>query len=203
MKTFSIVSACISLVAIATPASLAQGFYVDGGYSKLSLDLEVEDSFAFDFDLAAIGGHFGYDFSPYFAVEAEGLYGLSDDSAGAFALDGELVHENDMLDDVTYYEIDLSVELKYLVGAFAKANWPVTEQFTIFGRAGYAGGEIEGTISDGTDSETVSDTGKGFAYGLGLSVDLNENVFIRGDYTIYDIEDAETDAFMIGAGIRF
>ena len=49
----------------------------------------------------------------------------------------------------------------------------------------------------------LADTGDGPAYGIGLMADLEKNFFIRGDFTLYDIEGAESEAVMLGAGLRF
>ena len=183
-------------VAGAIPTAFAQGFYADGGYASVSLDYDFEDEdFAesFDFDFGAIGGHVGYDFSPYFGVEGELLIGVKDESLSV-TIEGET--EDADIDA----NVDVSLESVY--GVFGRAIWPVSEQFTVFGRAGYVSGKIE-LSTDVEDYETLSDSDEAFAYGVGATFVLSGNVYARGDYTRYDFDGSAADMFMIGAGVRF
>lgn len=193
----------ISALTIGSNSAFAQGFYVDGGYSSLSTDYEETDSISLDLDFDAVGGHVGYEFNRYFGLEAEGLLGLSDETVTVYGTADDVYSSPDLIDDEEYEELDVELGLNYLVGAFAKANWPIHDNFTAFGRVGYAAGELELNASAEGESFSDSEVGDGFAYGVGLMIDVPYNFFIRGDYTIYNIEDAETDAWMLGAGIRF
>lgn len=184
------------LIAGACPTAFAQGFYVDGGYASVSLDYDYEDEdFAesFDFDFGAIGGHVGYDFSPYFGVEGEVLIGVKDESL-SFTIEGDTDDED--------IDINADVSLDSLYGIFGKANWPVSEQLNLFGRVGYVSGKIE-LSTDVEDLGNFSETDEAFAYGVGATFVLSGNVYARDDYTRYDFDGSEADMFMIGAGIRF
>lgn len=152
----------------------AQGFYADGGYSFVSID---EDNIGASIDLGAINGHVGYDFNANFGVEGELMIGVADeDFAGG------------------------SIGLNSAFGAFGKAQLPVAERVRVFARAGVVQAELE-VEATGLGSASESETGAG--YGVGAVVDVAENIYIRGDYTRYDIEDVEADGFFIGVGMTF
>lgn len=180
------------------PAAFAQGFYVDGGYAATSLELEFEDDDAaaesLDLDFGAIGGHAGYDFTPYFGVEGEVIIGVKDKSFITVGVsdDDESVIETENID----------VSLNSIFGVYAKANLPLGEQFNAFARVGYAVGELEAS-SDLDGSENEKGTEEGVAFGVGATFDFTQQIYARGDYTRYDFGEADTDAFMAGVGFRF
>ncbi|MEL7232581.1 MAG: porin family protein [Pseudomonadota bacterium] len=168
-------SLAVAATALAATPAVAEGFYADGGYTFTSIDLEDEGT-SFDVDLGSITARGGYDFTENLGVELEGSFGVADeDIAGA------------------------SVELSYLVGAYGKVQAPLGETFNVFARAGVVNAELE--VSGGGISETFSDTGYGL--GLGATLDVAENLYVRGDYTRLDIEDLEADTFTISLGFRF
>ena len=176
----TIVSVSLFAIGLALPA-VAQdtGFYGDVGYTHFSTDSDGED-----FDLGAITGHGGLVFAPNFAVEGEISVGVVDE-------------------DVSVGGTDVSVNLNYLIGAYGRAQLPVTEQLTLFARAGLVNGEIEAEASGGgvTVRDSESETGAG--YGVGGEYMFDAVNGVRFDYTRYDIEDLEADAFTIAYKRRF
>lgn len=168
-------SLAVAAVALAASPAVAEGFYADGGYTFTSIDLE-DGGTSLDVDLGSITARGGYDFNQNFGVELEGSFGVADEDV-----------------------FGASVELSYLVGAYGKVQAPLSENFSVFARAGVVNAELE--VSGGGFSETASDTGAG--YGVGGVVDFGENLYVRGDYTRLDIEDLEADSFTISLGIRF
>ena len=176
-------TALVAAAAAPAGAASAQGFYVDGGYAFIGID--VEDSGAeFDADIGALIGHGGYDINQFLAVEGELAIGIDDEevSAGGF---------------------DANLGLNYLVGAYGKASYPLVETVSVYARAGIVNAELEAEVSGpgGSASATESDTG--YALGLGADAFLGDHGGIRFDYTRYDIEDLEADAFSIGYKFRF
>ena len=172
------------------PAAFAQGFYVDGGYATNSL--EAEDDI--DLDFSAINGHAGYDVTPYFGVEGEALIGVQDDSFTVTDVSDD--------DDTVTETSTFDVSLNSIFGVYAKANLPLGEKFNAFARVGFAVGEIEASIDfDGGSSETFTE--EGVAFGVGGTFDFTPQIYARGDYTRYDLDDFESDAFMAGVGFRF
>jgi len=178
-----------SMVALAQVAS-AQGLYIDGGYSAVSTDIEFDDADldeTFDFGFGLVGGHAGYTFSPYFGVELEALIGVQDDTI------------TQSIDDV---DVDLTFDLKQVLGAYARGNLPLGEQFTVFGRAGIVTAEIEGSTNvEGVEAE--SDSEEAVAIGLGAEFDFTDQIYVRGDFTRYEFEEDGLDAFMASVGFRF
>lgn len=184
-----------SSIMILLPAAFAQGFYVDGGYSVSSSELEfvdeddVDSTASVDLNMGAIGGHAGYDFTPYFGVEGEVLIGVQDES---FTFEGVTAED----------DIELDIGVNSIFGVFAKANLPLGERFNAFARAGYAAGEFE-ISTDGEDGFSDSDTADGVGYGVGASFDFTQQIYVRGDITRYDFDGDAIDSAMAGVGFRF
>lgn len=170
--------AATALVAI--PSATAEGWYADGGYTLLSSDVDAGGVSA-DIDLGAISGRVGYDLNQNFGFEGEVAIGVDDE---------------DFSDGVT----NASIGLNYLVGAYGKAQLPVTDQFNVFARAGVVNAELEAEVT-GIGSDSDSETGAGF--GVGGTFDVTPAMYVRGDYTRYDIEDYEADAFTVAVGVKF
>ena len=181
------------MVALA-PLATAQGFYVDGGYTAVSTDFDIEEEdldVSYDLDFGLVGGHVGYDFNPYFSIEGEALFGVQDDTkTETFEIgDSEL-------------DVDYVFDLKHLVGAYARGNLPLGDQFRAFARAGYVTGELElSTNVEGVESE--SESGEAIALGVGGEFNFTQQIYARGDYTRYEFDDVSLDAFMASVGFRF
>lgn len=166
--------------AFAAPAAMADDWYVDGGYSFIDIDVDTVIGSA-DIDLGAIGGHFGYNATPYVGLEGEVLVGVEDEEATS---DG----------------ITASVGLNYLIGAYGKLQAPLGEKASVFARAGVVSAEAEVSA---TGFGSASDTETGAGYGVGGLFHVNDRFFVRGDYTRYDVEDIEADTFMISVGLAY
>lgn len=139
----------------------------DTGNVYLGAGYTYVDVDGVEFDALNLRG--GYDFNQYFAVEGEALIGLGDEEVSG-----------------------VDVSLEYLVGAYAKAQYPLNEQFSVFGRLGYAYTEVEGSAG----GVTVSDDTDGFAYGVGGEWAFAGPNAIRVEYTRYEFEDdGEADTF--------
>jgi opacity protein-like surface antigen len=171
MKTLLLSTAAAVLAAAGAHAQDAGQFHVGGGYTWLDAD-EVE------LDTLNLRG--GYDFTPYLGVEGEVLVGLGDESVTVGSVTGD-------------------VSLDYGLGAFAKAQFPVNEQFSVFGRLGYAYWEAEASVG----GFTLSDEEDGVAYGVGGEWAFAGPNAVRVDYTRYDFDNAETDAFGVSYVRRF
>ena len=175
----SLSSLAATAVVIAAPSSaLAQGWYADGGYTHITTDV---DGTSGDIDLGTITGHLGYDLNQTFGVEGEVAFGVNDE-------------------DTTVGDVTTSLGLNYLVGVYGKAQMPLGERAKLFARAGIVNAELEAETT-GLGSTEQSETGAG--YGVGGTVDISQNLFVRGDYTRYDIDDLEADAFTVGVGLKF
>ncbi|QYI99372.1 porin family protein [Thalassovita mediterranea] len=174
--------AAAALAAAALPAS-AQGFYADAGYTFVNIDYDVAGQSG-EIDLGAVGGHVGYDFNEWFALEGEAAVGVSDEEASIAGVNAKL-------------------ELNYIVGAFARANLPINEQFRLYGRVGAVNAEVEGSATGGGFNFAESSSDSGVGYGAGAELMVSSQFGVRGDYTRYDIEDIEADAFTVAAVFKF
>ncbi|MDJ0922136.1 MAG: porin family protein [Henriciella sp.] len=173
LSSLAVITAIMS-----SPYALAEGWYADAGYTHFSADIEGTSG---DSDLDAITGRLGYDLTPNFGVEGEVGFGLDDD-------------------DSTVADVTTSIGLNYVVGLYGKAQMPLGERASLYARAGIVNAELEADVS-GIGSTEESETGAG--YGVGGTFDVSERLYVRGDYTRYDIEDVESDAFTLAVGMRF
>ena len=164
MKTLLLASAAALVATAGATAQDAGNFHLGAGYTYLDFD-------GVDFDMLNLRG--GYDFNEYIGVEGEALIGLGDEEITAGGITGD-------------------VSMDYILGAYAKAQYPVAEGFKIFGRAGYAYAEAEASAA----GLTLADSTDGFAYGAGAEWAFNGPNAVRVEYTRYEFEDdAEADAF--------
>ena len=169
MKTLLLTSAA-ALTALGA-ASTASAQTVDSPVN-LGVGYTYVDADGVDFDALTLRG--GYDFTPYLGIEGEALIGLGDEDVGGF-----------------------DASLDYGLGAFAKAQYPLADNFSIFGRLGYVWAEVS-VDGLGSDSED------GVGYGAGVEYAFNGANAIRGEYTRYDFEgNAEADGWSVSYVRRF
>jgi outer membrane immunogenic protein len=116
-------------------------------------------------ELGALTGRVGVGFGQHFAVEGEASFGIDDDDG--LELDNEL-------------------------GIFGVAKLPLSSQFDIFARAGFA--RIE--TSPGGEED-------GPAYGVGGQFNFTANDGIRGDWTRHDYDAGDVDAFSVAYVRKF
>jgi len=81
---------------------------------------------------------------------------------------------------------DSGTELDSAIGAYVVGKLPINPQFDVFGRVGVA--RIE--TSPGGDED-------GLAYGAGAQWNLTSQDGIRGDWTRYDFDAGDVDAFSL------
>lgn len=168
-----IVIASLAALAVVSPA-LAQG---SGPEYSVSAGYSLWN--ADDADLGAITLRGTGMFTPNFGVEGEAAFGVGDENVGG-----------------------ATVEINNSLGAFGVAKAPLTDQFDIFARAGYATTEIEASGFGASASADID----GFAYGIGGNFYVNENFGIRGDFSQYDggdDVDGAADVFSIAGVVRF
>ena len=164
MKTLLLASAAALVAVSGASAQEAGQFYAGAGHTYVDFD-DVE------FNTLNLRG--GYDFNEFVALEGEVLVGLGDE-------------------DVDLGGSTADVSLDYALGAFVKGQYPVSEQVSLFARAGYAYMEAEASAS----GVTLSDDTDGFAYGAGAEWAFAGPNAVRVEYTRYEFEDdAEADSF--------
>lgn len=163
-----------AMTVVSAPA-FAQGMYADVGYQYISIDEDGAEA-----DLGAVTGHVGYNFSEWFALEAEGGIGVQDETFNVLGT-------------------DVDISLNHIVGAYARANVPLGQRAGLFARVGAVNAEVE--VSGGGFSDSGSDSGVG--YGAGGEFMFTPTFGIRGEYTRYDIEDLEADTATVAAVFKF
>lgn len=151
------------------------GWYGDVGYQHHSVSEDDVDG-----NVGTITAHAGYNFTPNLAVEGELGFGIVDE-------------------EVNVLGTNVDIGVNYLAGLYGRVQAPVSENVTLFARAGFVQLELEAEGAGATASE--SETGAG--YGVGGEYHFDGVNGVRVDYTRYDIEDLETDAFYIGYTRKF
>ncbi len=195
-------SAATGLAMSANAQSSDTGFYAEGGYQYLEIEPEGADS---GVDSNAIAARLGYKFTPNFSIETELASGM-DDGEFDYNTDEDSFNLDDNNDgdfnDVIAASGDIG--LNYLVGVYGKVEVPLTERLGAYARAGYAYIDVDASIATpGGTSIDLEGSEDGPALGAGLSYDLTDNWYLKGDYTYYAFEDTDTNGVMLGVGYKF
>ncbi|KCZ87741.1 MULTISPECIES: outer membrane protein [Hyphomonas] len=198
-----ILAATVATGIAGAAAAQENGLYLEGGYQYLEIEPDGADS---GVDTNAIGARLGYQFNPVFSIEGELASGI-DDGEFDYNVDEDSFNLDDNNDGDFNDLIAASgdIGLNYLVGLYGKAEVPLTDRLDVYGRAGYAYVDLDASIQTpgGTTLTTIEDAEEGPAFGAGLSYDLTENVYLKGDYTYYSFEDTDTNGVMLGVGYKF
>lgn len=189
MKT--IVSAAVAAIA-ASPA-MAQGLYINGGANLVDIDGDVLSNPEGEYQAGTVFGNVGFDFTKNFGAELDIQVGVSD----AEATDNFAMTED-------------RISINTFAGVYAKAGVPLADFLWIGGRVGAVGGDLDVEIVDQVTGQSFSGEGSvsGIGYGGVVTVDFASNMFLRFDYTRYDLEDDgdasfEADSFALSLGMRF
>lgn len=198
-----ILAASVATGIAGAAAAQDTGLYVEGGYQYLEIEPDGADS---GVDTNAIGARLGYQFNSIFSIEGELASGI-DDGEFDYNVDEDSFDLDDNNDGDFNDLIAASgdIGLNYLVGLYGKAEVPLTERLDAYARAGYAYIDLDASIQTpgGATLATIEDSEEGPAFGAGLSYDLTDNVYLKGDYTYYSFEDTDTNGVMLGVGYKF
>ena len=174
-------------VLIVAPLSFAQagetGWYLGGSVGSASIEADFSDGVpdvpTFDEDDFAwkVFGGYNFGITPVFDLGIEVGY----------------VNMGNQSGDVLGIPIALEATGFDLFGVIGFDIGPVG----LFGKVGYLSWDVEGVIDDFAESIDGSD----IAYGVGLRFNL-ASVEIRGEYELFDIEDAE-DVSMYSVGLAY
>jgi OOP family OmpA-OmpF porin len=173
----------IALATLASAPAVAgdEGFYVGAGLGNFALDSERIVN-GRDFDGSDIGFKVfaGYQFIPWLAIEGEYIDGGEPDDN----------FRNPAFPDE---RLKTSVRVSGFVGS-AVGILPIGESFNLFAKAGfiYWDGDVSGKIrdEDGTLVKTSgSDDGTDFAWAVGGTWYIFENLAVRGEYQGFEISD--------------
>jgi OmpA-OmpF porin, OOP family len=78
-------------------------------------------------------------------------------------------------------------------------SYPLANNFSIFGKLGFAMWETEVSVL----GLTLKEDGTDLTYGFGVQYDVNPRLAIRGQWQRYDVDPDEADMFSIGLIYRF
>ncbi len=174
--TKALLLAAAASLATAGAATAQDGqFHLGAGYTYLDAD-------GVEFDVITLRG--GYDFTEFLGAEGELQFGLSDETVTAGAVTGDLSYD-------------------FGIGLFGKAQYPLTEQFSVFARLGYVYQEAEAAAAFGGQNFNVSDGEGGVGYGVGAEWAFYGPNGVRFDYTRNDFDAGENDAFTLSYVRRF
>jgi len=174
-KALLITGACLAAF-----GAQAQSLYGELGYSLLNYN-ESSPGINSKIEPTALRGIIGYELNPNLAVETHLSLGLKDDTARVAG-------------------ISVKGEVDNSVGLFVKPKVRLGESVELFGRAGLTSTKV--TASAG--NVAVSDRGMGFAYGVGASFGLTQNLSLNADYmNTYDRKGVKVDGVTFGVGFRF
>jgi outer membrane immunogenic protein len=166
--------AAAAAAAFATPAAAeSKGAYVSAGYTHFDLEQDVA--------VGGLTGRLGYRLGQHFGVEGEASFGVKDDELAAPPFG------------------NVSVELENAYGVYGVGFLPVSENFDLFGRAGYGSLEIQGSLG-GFSADAEAD---GLAFGVGGQYFFGSNFGVRGEYTRIEGDDEGADSFAISGVFKF
>lgn len=202
-----------SCMALAGGASAQEsGWGAEGPSTRLGPYLEAGPTFhqfegdnGVNADTWAITARAGWQFMPMFSVEADASFGVDDKDFDYQTSEGDISTDDNSDGDVAdIISAPGEFGLNYMLGIYGKVSYPVTPQFDVFARAGYAHADIDTTVTTpGGTSITLDDAEGGGSYGAGASWHLSENSAIRVDYTYTDFDLAEDNAYGVSYQFKF
>jgi len=158
----------------AAPAMAADdgGFYVGAGVGQFSVDEGGFDESDTGYKLFG-----GWMFNKYIGGELE-------------YIDGGTVEDSGFGIDTTALNVSL------------KGNWPVTEQFDVYGKVGYFFWDAD-IDSSGDSSQESNESGSDLSWGIGAGYDFTENFGIVGEWQWFQIEEADAEMMSVGVVWKF
>lgn len=189
MKALLVASAAVVTLCAGAHAQDTQGeWHLGAGWSYFDQDVA---------QVHAITVRGGYDFNEYFGLEAEGSLGVTDETYS-----GSVNYGSNVLSG------SVDIKLKHAIAAYAKVQYPLNEQFSVFARLGYGQGKAEadvsGTINGNPVNGSLSETGDGVTYGVGFEWAFAGANGVRVDYTRHDYDNnVEIDQWGVSFVRRF
>jgi OmpA-OmpF porin, OOP family len=171
------------------------GFFVGGSVGQSDIDDEITtgliDSGTVDGKDTAFKIFGGYMFNRHFGVEA------------AYIDLGEVSYSGTFFGaPVTGGTVELTAFNVSVLG-----NFPVNEQFSVFGKIGLFSWEAEANDTTGGIPFSADDDGTDVSFGVGVAYNFTRNFGLRAEYELFKIEsqseDADVGLISIGAVWRF
>lgn len=217
VKVVSAVSAALALTPFLTAGAAESGFYIGATVGQSQMDVSkddldwlvteilpvVEGESSLDDSDTAFSGLVGYRFGKHIAVEA------------AYVDLGETRYRASGLLDTGDGFIDADLDLD--IGATGPALsvlglLPVGQNWDLYARLGVFFADVEAGVSltDGFESasESVSDSGEEFFYGVGAAYNFAQRFAVRAEFTQYkDVGNEESvgeaDVNLLSLGVTY
>lgn len=204
-------AACCAAIAFGMAASapaFAQatedtGLYLQGGWSYYNF--EANDT-NYSVDTNAITGRIGWQMTPMFGLEADLSVGIDEGDLDFDSSEDDLDFDDNNDGDFTdIINVSGDVGLDYLVAAYGRAVFPVSDRFELSARAGYAYTQVgaNAVTGGGNQIEIAEDAEDGFTAGAGITFDLTENIELRGDYTWFGFDEVDVNSATVAVGFKF
>ena len=172
----------------ATQAS-AQAF-VGGSFGKSDIDSEITDGLITSGSVDGKDTGFkvfgGYMFNRHFGVE------------GAYVNLGEVSYSGDFFGlPVTGGKVEVSG-----FNVAALGSYPITEQFSVFGKIGLFIWEVEASDTTGGVPFSAKEDGTDISFGVGLGYNFTRNLGVRLEWERFKVEAvSKADADLISLGV--
>jgi outer membrane immunogenic protein len=179
------------------------GLYIQGGYSWLNFEA---DNTGYEVDTDAITARIGLQLTPMFGVEADLSAGIDDGDFDFDSTEDDIdFDDNDDGDFTDVVNLSGDLGLDFMAAAYGRAVFPISDQFEVSARAGYAYAKISANAvtPGGNTIELAEDGEDGWSAGAGLTYDINENLELRADYTWYGFEDVDVTGATVALGVKF
>ena len=177
------ISKFIAITALAITATAAQAqIYGEVGYTALKFKGTSGGS-TLTASPSVLGATIGYDVHKNVAVEAMGVFGITEDT---FKGTG------------TSSSVKLKVDSSY--GVFLKPKAMLSENFEVFGRLGYMNSKLS-VSGTGFSGSTASSS---LAYGLGANYYVSKTTYLTVNYmNLYNKDNVKIDGVTFGLGMKF
>jgi len=141
-------------------------------------------------DIYGLQGRVGYQFNRFLGAEAEGSFGVVDDTDPLTVAGGAIV--------------DQEVNVDSSVAAFGVVRYPLFGKLSGLSRAGYHHTNLSVNLTDAAGVETGTDFNTdGFAYGTGLEYAFDPKTSVRADYTRYDFDGPDAESLSLAVARKF
>jgi outer membrane immunogenic protein len=194
-KNFAAAAVCGAASMLFAASAAAQdgasrpGVYVSGGVTSHTF----EGDNGVDTDATALTARAGVQVNRWLSFEADASFGLDDGNfdfqgnEGDFSLDDN--SDGDVADVIN---APGDFGLNYLIGGYVRGSLPVSDQFEVSARVGYAFADVDSTVTTpGGATIDIGDSESGASYGVGASYSITDRQAVRFDYTFTDFDLAE------------
>ncbi len=186
MKKLALMVGAAALLAGQAVAS--EGFYVGAQYDRHTLK-DSEDGISVSYKLGSVGVLGGYQLNENFAIEGRWHTGVQDKS-------------------LSFDDFRAKVELSNRFALLGKGMVPLSDEFSLYGLAGYSHAKYRISATDGQNSGRVSLNGKGVTWGVGGQYAFNDHFAVHLEYNDlpkakFEGESSRASAVTVGFSYKF